>query len=52
MPPPRPESGRYGCLFIDRDGRFLTVDDRDDPVIARTLGEHLIEWADTQPPLQ
>lgn len=56
---------RYDCMFIDRDGRFLTVDDRDDPLvlrttgslivdplIARSLGEHLIEWADTQPPLQ
>lgn len=51
---------RYDCMFIDRDGQFLTVDDRDDALvlrttgslIARSLAQHLTEWADTQPPLE
>lgn len=55
----------FDTLFVDLDGRFLTVEDRDDvllvrttgplrvdPLIARSLGQHLIEWADTQPPLK
>ncbi|MEO7068964.1 MAG: hypothetical protein ABI131_00565 [Nostocoides sp.] len=55
----------FDTLFVDLDGRFLTVEDRDDvllvrttgplrvdPLIARSLGQHLIKWADTQPPLK
>ena len=54
---------KYDALCLDRDGRFLTVDDHGDVLMLRTtgtlrvdrlsaeaLGRHLIEWAATQHP--